>query len=60
MKGWKKERIRRQQLRKEARKRKKIARDMDTWCELMKKFALQPPYYSLHNTERRKDESESD
>ena len=52
MKGWKKERQRRQQLRKEARKRKQISHDLNIWCDRMKQAALQTAYHNiwLNNT----------
>lgn len=52
MKGWKKERQRRQQLRKEARKRKQISHDLNIWYERMKQAPLQTAYHNilLNNT----------
>ena len=58
MKGWKKERQRRQQLRKEARKRKQISHDLNIWYERMKQAALQTAYHNiwLNNTKRGNDD----
>lgn len=58
MKGWKKERIRRQKLRKEARKRKQISHDLNVWYDRMKQAALQTAYHNiwLNNTKRGNDD----
>lgn len=62
IKCWKKERQRRQQLRKEARKRKQISYDLNIWYERMKQAALQTAYHNiwLNNTKRDTDEPKSD
>lgn len=62
IKSWKKERIRRQKLRKEARKRKQISHDLNIWYERMKQAALQTAYHDilLNNAKRGNNESTTD
>jgi hypothetical protein len=55
IKSWKQERIRRQKLRKEARKRKQISYDLNIWYERMKQAALQTAYHNIWLNNTRKD-----